>query len=302
MSDSDVSRSNYSPTSASAARYLTCPGTAAQEGILRLTSKLTTTMPRIFVTGSSDGLGRMAAQSLINDGHKVVIHARNAKRAEDAQSAVPGAEACLTADLSSIQETKELAVKVNKLGPFDAVIHNAGVGFQEPCRGAPKDQPAKVFTVNSLAPYILTCLIDKPKRVIYVSSGLHTSGSASMSDLTWSTRRWSGYQAYADSKLHNVLLANAVARHWPDVSSNSVSPGWVATKMGGSGAPDSLEAGPATQVWLATSPEAAKETGKYWYHLEPKAPSKNANNIKLQDTYLEECERISGVKFSGANA
>ena len=258
-------------------------------------------MARIFVTGSSDGLGRLAAQSLIKDGHKVVLHARNAKRAEDARAAVPEAEACLTADLSSIQETKDLAAKVNKIGPFDAVIHNAGLGYQEPSRGAPKGEPAAVFAINSLAPYILTCLIEKPKRLVYITSGLHTSGSASMDDLTWSSRRWRGYEAYSDSKLHNILLANAVARHWPDVPSNSVSPGWVATKMGGSGAPDSLEAAPATQVWLATSPEAAKETGKYWYHMEAKAPSKFATDVKIQEAYLKECEIISGVKFPGSN-
>lgn len=184
-------------------------------------------MARIFITGSSDGIGRMAAQSLVKDGHKVVLHARNVKRAQEAQAAVPGAEICLTADLSSITETKELAAKVNKIGPFDAIIHNAGMGFQESSRAAPADQPAKVFAVNSLAPYILTCLIEKPKRLVYVSSALHESGSANMSDLTWSTRSWNGFQAYSDSKLHNVILANAVARKWRSVASNSVTPGWV---------------------------------------------------------------------------
>jgi NAD(P)-dependent dehydrogenase (short-subunit alcohol dehydrogenase family) len=186
-------------------------------------------MARIFITGSSDGIGRMAAQSLVKSGHKVVLHARNAKRAQEALAAVPEAETCLAADLSSIEETKALAAKVNKIGPFDAIIHNAGLGFQEPSRAAPADQPAKIFVVNSLAPYILTCLIEKPKRLVYVSSALHESGSGSMNDLTWSARSWNGFQAYSDSKLHNVILANAIARKWPDVSSNSVTPGWVGT-------------------------------------------------------------------------
>jgi NAD(P)-dependent dehydrogenase (short-subunit alcohol dehydrogenase family) len=189
-------------------------------------------MARIFITGSSDGIGRMAARSLVKDGHKVVLHARNAKRAQEAQAAVPEAESCLIADLSSIEETKALANKVNKIGPFDAIIHNAGLGFQESSRAAPADQPAKVFAVNSLAPYILTCLIEKPKRLVYVSSALHESGSESMNDLVWLARRWNGFQAYSDSKLHNVILANAVARKWPDVTSNSVTPGWVGTSMG----------------------------------------------------------------------
>jgi NAD(P)-dependent dehydrogenase (short-subunit alcohol dehydrogenase family) len=254
-------------------------------------------MARIFITGSSDGLGQLAAQRLIREGHSVVLHARNTNRAEQAKAAVPKAEACLIADLSSIEETKKLAAEANAMGKFDAVIHNAGLGFQESSRAAPADQPAKVFAVNSLAPYILTCLMTPPKRLVYVSSGLHTAGIGSMEDLAWLNRPWNGFQAYADSKLHNVLLANAVARKWPDVPANSVSPGWVATKMGGSGANDSLEKGPETQVWLATDPGAEKETGKYWYHMESKAPSKYAEIVNLQEAYLKACERISGVKF-----
>ena len=254
-------------------------------------------MARIFITGSSDGVGQLAAQRLVKEGHSVVLHARNAKRAEQAKAAVPQAEACLVADLSSIIETKKLAADANAMETFDAVIHNAGLGFQESSRAAPADQPAKVFAVNSLAPYILTCLMTPPKRLVYTTSGLHTSGSGRMEDLAWSSRRWNGFQAYSDSKLHNVLLANAVARKWPNVSSNSVSPGWVATKMGGSGAPDSLEKAPETQMWLATSPDAEKQTGKYWYHMESKAPSKYAEDMKIQEAYLKACEEISGVKF-----
>ena len=184
-------------------------------------------MARIFITGSADGLGVITAKSLIKNGHKVVIHARNPARATIARKAVPGAEACLIADLSSIAETKRLADEVNQLGQFDAVIHNAGLGYQQPGRGETVDGLPSVFAVNSLAPYILTCLIEKPKRLVYLSSGLHTSGDASLKDLTWQSKKWNGFQAYSDSKLHDVFLANAVARRWPDVYSNSVDPGWV---------------------------------------------------------------------------
>lgn len=254
-------------------------------------------MTRIFITGSSDGLGQLAARSLIKQGHSVVLHARNAKRAEQAKASVPKAEACLIADLSSIEETKKLAADANAMGRFDAVIHNAGLGFQESSRAAPVGQPAKVFAVNSLAPYILTCLMTPPKRLIYITSGLHTAGIGSVDDLVWSSRPWNGFQAYSDSKLQNVLLSNGVARKWPGITSNSVSPGWVATKMGGSGANDSLEKAPETQVWLATSPDGRRETGKYWYHMESKAPSKHAESVKLQDAYLKACEKICGVEF-----
>jgi len=255
-------------------------------------------MARIFITGSADGLGQMAARLLVEQGHKVVIHGRNAKRSEQAKAAVPGAEACLTADLSSIEETKKLAAEVNKMGKFDAIIHNAGIGYQEPERGNTIDGLPFVFAVNSLAPYILTCLIERPKRLVYVSSGLHKGGDGRLKDLTWDSKTWAGTQAYSDTKLHNVLLANAVARHWPDVFSNSVEPGWVPTKMGGAGAPDSLEEAPKTQVWLATSDDKqALVTGQYFYHLKLKACHPAAHDTKTQDAYVAACERISGVSL-----
>ena len=187
-------------------------------------------MARIFVTGSADGLGQMAARLLIQQGHNVVLHARKARRQSHAIKALPGAEGCRVADLSSISETIKLATEVNKLGPFDAIIHNAGVGLQDPSRGNTADGLPVVFAVNSLAPYILTCLIGKPKRLVYVRSDLHMSADPSLHDLAWNSKPWSGFQAYLDTKLHNVFLANAVARRWPEVQSNSVNPGWVATK------------------------------------------------------------------------
>src|SRR5688572_13373583 len=116
-------------------------------------------MVRIFVTGSADGLGQMSAKLLIEQGHRVVLHARNAERAKDAVKKVPEAEGVLTADLSSIEETKDLAEQANKLAPFDAVIHNAGV-YQTSGK--------QIVAVNTLAPYILTSLIQKPKRLIYL--------------------------------------------------------------------------------------------------------------------------------------
>src|SRR4051812_12739154 len=84
-------------------------------------------MARIFITGSADGLGLLAANALISVGHKVVLHARNGIRAREAINKVPGAVTVLTADLSAIGETKSLASKVNALGTFDVVVHNAGV-------------------------------------------------------------------------------------------------------------------------------------------------------------------------------
>jgi NAD(P)-dependent dehydrogenase (short-subunit alcohol dehydrogenase family) len=179
-------------------------------------------MARVFITGSADGLGQLAAKALIAQGHEVVLHARNEKRGQEALAKLPGAESVLTADLSSVDETKELAAKVNALGKFDAVIHNAGVY---------NVGPKEIFTVNTLAPYILTCLIQKPQRLIYLSSGMHLQGRAKLETFKTDISRIT----YSDSKLHVLLLCKAVARKWPDVYANALDPGWVPTKMGGQG-------------------------------------------------------------------
>jgi NAD(P)-dependent dehydrogenase (short-subunit alcohol dehydrogenase family) len=242
-------------------------------------------MARIFITGSSDGLGSLAAKLLADQGHKVVLHARNAERARRALEKVPDAEKVLVADLSSIEETKRLAEEVNALRHFDAIIHNAGV-YQVPNR--------TIFAVNTLAPYILTCLIQKPERLIYLSSGMHLQGDPGLRDFSNDTGRYN----YSDSKLHDVILSMAVARKWPDVFSNAVNPGWVPTKMGGRSAPDNLEKGAETQAWLSVSNDKeAKVSGRYFHHLREKHFLPEAGDPVVQEKFLDLCEKISGVCF-----
>jgi NAD(P)-dependent dehydrogenase (short-subunit alcohol dehydrogenase family) len=253
---------------------------------------------RVFITGSSDGLGRMAAQLLVEQGHRVVLHARNGRRGEEALAAVPGAETVVIGDLSGMAQTRSVAEQVNRLGLFDGIIHNAAVGYQEPRRIATEDGLPHVFAVNTLAPYMLTALIHKPKRLVYLSSALHQRGDASLKDLTWEHRPWQGQQAYSDTKLHDALFAFAIARRWPNVLSNAVEPGWVATKMGGPGAPDDLQAGHVTQVWLIASHDpAAMVTGGYFYHQRPRTPNPAAREVETQEILLEACERYSGVEL-----
>jgi NAD(P)-dependent dehydrogenase (short-subunit alcohol dehydrogenase family) len=169
-------------------------------------------MARVFISGSSDGLGQTAARLLIEQGHRAVLDARNERRGQEALAAAPGAEDVVIGDLTSIAQTCGVADQVNKLGLFDAVIHNAGVGYREPRRIATEDGLPNAFAVNTPAPYILTALISRPKRLIYLSSGLHRSGDPSLKDLTWEHRPWQAQQAYSDTKLHEVLLAFAMAR------------------------------------------------------------------------------------------
>ena len=189
-----------------------------------------------------------------------------------------------------------MAEQVNRLGEVDAVIHNAAVGYQEPRRVATEDGLPHVFAINTLAPYILTALIHPPKRLIYLSSGLHQSGDASLKDLAWEQRPWRGQQAYSDSKLHDVLLAFAIARRYPRLRSNAVDPGWIKTKLGGSGATDELPVGARTQVWLATSDDSdAAVTGSYFKWQTGLRANPEAYDTRLQEALLAACATLSGT-------
>ena len=246
-------------------------------------------MARIFITGSADGLGQLAASALIAQGHHVVLHARNQTRGQQAMDQVRGAEGVVTADLAISDDTKELAAKVNALGTFDAVIHNAGV-YQ--------DSPQQIFAVNTLAPYILTCLIQKPERLIYLSSGMHMQGHFRPE----SFKRQVGRISYSDSKLHVLMLTKAVARRWTNVYSNAVDPGWVPTKMGGKGAPDDLQKGYETQVWLAVSNDAeARVSGNYFHHRKVTQHNPEADDVSSQERFLSLCEEVTGVSFPASN-
>ena len=253
-------------------------------------------MSRIFITGSSEGLGLMTGQQLAKQGHEVVLHARNSTRAADARRALPQAHAIVEGDVSTIAGSRLVAERANKLGRFDAVIHNVGVGYREPRRIETEDGLSHVFAINVLAPYLLTALMHKPKRLIYLSSGMHHGVDAHLDDMQWNNRRWNGSQAYAESKLHDVLLAFAVARRWPGVLSNSLEPGWVPTRMGGLGAPDDMEQAYQTQAWLAAGKDAgALVTGKYFYHLQRRTPNPQTQDIALQTRLLDMCEQLSRV-------
>lgn len=242
-------------------------------------------MARILITGSADGLGKLSARLLVAQGHQVVLHARNAARAQAALEGVPGAEKALAADLSDMNATIALAHEVNLLGRFDAIIHNAGVY---------RDTARQIFTINTLAPYILTSLIHKPQRLIYLSSGMHLHGKPNLDHFTGGVNRIS----YSDSKLHVVLLALAAARHWPGTFANAVDPGWVPTRMGGPGAPDDLRKGCETQVWLATSnDDAALVTGRYFFHQKQRPFNPIANDLTMQEKFLSLCAKITGVVF-----
>ena len=253
---------------------------------------------RILITGSSDGLGRAAAGVLINDGHDVVLHARSRERAAALSDLAAAATAVVIGDLSSTAETRGLAGQVNEIGPMDAVIHNAGV-YLVPSRAATAEGHARTLAVNTLAPYILTALIGRPRRLVYLSSGLHRHGEGPLGDIDWTGRRWDAARAYAESKLHVTALALALARRWPEVSSNAVDPGWVPTKMGGPAATGDLRKGYLTQAWLAASNDAdATASGGYWHHQQRQAPAPQARDVAFQDQLIDRLAALTGVTLA----
>jgi NAD(P)-dependent dehydrogenase (short-subunit alcohol dehydrogenase family) len=252
-------------------------------------------MARIFITGSTDGLGRAAARSLIDRGHEVLLHARSPRRAAALADLAGEAIGVVTGDLRSAAETRALAEAVNRAGRMDAVIHNAGI-YAEPDRGDSPEGHAGILAVYTLAPFILTALIERPVRLIYLSSALHYGGEGSLADLDWTSRRWNSGQAYAESKLHAVALAKAVARRWPDVLSNAVNPGWVRTRMGGAGAPVDIDTGQRTQTWLAVSDEPrALVSGRYWHDMREEVPAAEALDERFQDDLVARLEELTGI-------
>jgi NAD(P)-dependent dehydrogenase (short-subunit alcohol dehydrogenase family) len=150
-----------------------------------------------------------------------------------------------------------------------------------------------------LAPYVLTALIEQPRRLVYLSSGMHRGGDPDLQDLQWTARRWNSSQAYSDSKLFDVVLAFGVARRWPDVLSNALDPGWVATRMGGAGAPDDIQLGSDTQAWLAVSDEPeATVTGHYFHYRRMTTTHPAVCEVHVQDGLLDACASLTGITIS----
>jgi NAD(P)-dependent dehydrogenase (short-subunit alcohol dehydrogenase family) len=241
-------------------------------------------MARVFITGSADGLGRAAAQTLLDDGHEVIVHARNSDRLTAVRDLVERSAAAVVGDLSDREQTQGIANQVNGLGRMDAVIHNAGV-YSGP----------HILAVNIVAPYLLTALIDRPQRIVYLSSSDHRSGRAGLTGIDWNGTAGS----YPDSKLFVTTLAAAVARIWPDVCSNAVDPGWVPTRMGGPGAPDDLRLGHLTQEWLATSDDPdARTSGGYWHHQRRIEPHPAVHDRRFQDQLLDDLARFTATRLA----
>jgi NAD(P)-dependent dehydrogenase (short-subunit alcohol dehydrogenase family) len=233
----------------------------------------------VLVTGASSGLGRDTANALAEDGHEVVVHVRNRARLAGTDVAARW-KGVVTGDLAEPDDIRGVAEQAAAFGRFDAVIHNAGVMHRP-----------EVITINTVAPYVLTALMDKPARLVYLSSSMHRTGATDLGRLA------DGTASYSDTKLWVTALALACASRWPGTASHAVDPGWVPTRMGGAGAPDDLAAGHQTQVWLATSRQVVPHTGGYWYHRQEQAPHPAALDERFQARLLQALERHTGVRL-----
>jgi NAD(P)-dependent dehydrogenase (short-subunit alcohol dehydrogenase family) len=242
-------------------------------------------MSRILITGSADGLGRLTAETLQDQGHDVIVHARNPGRAETLRPLTERGAGLVVGDFANRDEVRRIASELAGELPMDAVIHNVGVWSGR-----------DVMPVNVIAPYLLTALLPLPGRLVYLSSGSHYGGKPRLNGVDWKGTRAG---SYSDSKLYVSALAAAIARLYPDVLSNSVDPGWVPTRMGGAGAPDSLELGHRTQEWLATSNDPkARTSGGYWHHQRRQDPNSAVGDTHFQDQLLAALAEETGESLT----
>ncbi|PKQ27046.1 MAG: short-chain dehydrogenase [Actinobacteria bacterium HGW-Actinobacteria-4] len=255
-------------------------------------------MSRIFITGSAQGIGAETARQLIGLGHEVVVHGRTEERSAAALAANPDALAAVTGDLGDMASSKALAQEANLHGPYDAIVHNAGIGGGAKERVQSTDGLERIFHINVVGPYILTCLMPLAPRMVYLTSGLESQGRTRLDDLQWTTREWDGMQAYSDSKLYDSMLSFELAARHPDVIVNCVDPGWIKTQLGGPDAWDPVDEGAETQVWLATSSDdIATTSGQYVKRREVHTPNPETGDAALRAGLVATLAEITGLQL-----
>jgi NAD(P)-dependent dehydrogenase (short-subunit alcohol dehydrogenase family) len=264
---------------------------------------------RIVVTGATEGIGWQTALELMRLGHDVVVHGRSEARAAEAAaklakaSGKPAPETCV-ADLASMKQVRAMgAALLERFDRIDVLVNNAGVFATK--RIETEDGFELTIAINHLSHFLLTHLLlpalrqSDQGRVVHVASGVHAGGRVDLGDLQM-RERWDGYEAYASSKLMNVLFSNELARRLHDthITSNSLHPGVIATKLlragfGGGGA--SLEKGARTSVRVATDPALAGVTGAYFSDEREVASSARSRDPALAEGLYELSCKLTGV-------
>ena len=253
-------------------------------------------MAGVFITGSSDGLGLMAARLLIEKGHAVVLHGRNDARSRYALAAATGARGAVSGDLSTIAGATAVADAVNKLGRFDAVIHNAGVGYRQTRRVETEPGVPAMFAVNVLAPYILTALIERPDRLVYVSSGTHHGVRPRMDDLLWTKRAWSGFSGLRREQA--LRCFTRLCRRSPLEGRQIQRAGtWMGANQDGRPLSPGRSSARVCHPGLACHEQRriGAINSKLFLSSAPSVPNPIANDIRALEELLDACRRICGI-------
>jgi NAD(P)-dependent dehydrogenase (short-subunit alcohol dehydrogenase family) len=271
-------------------------------------------MKTALVTGSTDGIGKQTALDLAALGYRVIVHGRSDEKVSAAANELKqrlGKEAAIetwACDLSSLAEVRlrgqELFARFPKL---DVFLHNASLISN--ARQESADGFELTLAVSHLAPFVLAHLLlpalkaAAPARVVMVSSQVHQSGRIDLADLQL-TRSYSGYGAYGQAKLCNVLFANGLAARFDShlLTANSLHPGVVGTKLlrgfGMRAGPDSLEEGAKTSVYLASSPEVEGVSGRYFTRSHEARQSREADSARLREELWSLSAELTGERWS----
>ena len=263
----------------------------------------------ILITGSTDGIGKQTACKLAQMGAAVILHGRNTERArmaaEEIRHSIPAAAVEYTAaDFSSLQEVRALGADIQSRFPrLDVLINNAGVYMNEYI--LTQDRYEMTFGVNYLAPFLLTNLLldllkqSRPSRIVHVSSISHTNGRLDFDNLQ-GEKKFDPYSAYALSKLANILFSCELASRLKGtgVTSNALHPGVINTKLlrrGFNIHGADVQSGAETPVFLASSPQVAQTTGKFFVQCKETFPSPIAENARLRSALWKESEQLAGL-------
>lgn len=275
----------------------------------------------VLITGSTDGIGKQTAIDLAAKGATVLIHGRDKNKGLSVLNEIKSKTKnnniifCLS-DFSSLKQVRKLAEEIRATHTrLDVLINNAGVYIKE--RVLSEDGFEMNFAVNHLAHFLLTNLLldlliksspsrltDGQTRIINVSSEVHQSAGLDFENLN-GEKHFSGYSAYALSKLANVMFTYNLAEKLKGtgVTANCLHPGVINTKLlgRGSGIWRSVKSGAKVPVYLAASPKLEGVTGKYFVkrlrhiRIHEYQSSAISHDKELQNKLWEVSAKLTGL-------